>query len=195
MAFPSNVKPVVGQQVTINYHSQTDTEQPGFSRDAIAEFEVVANRFDVTQGRSQGMVVNAVTKSGTNAFAGTIGGYFRDDRFNSKDFITDTVLPYSNQQVSTTFGGPIRRESGASLPRRKRKNELDCPTTDKRFCRPIERKLHELMPWIEAFGQAFPERAWRPQVFATPHKLRATAALLRWDRQGGPQARPIRRDC
>jgi hypothetical protein len=101
---------VDGQQLTINYHSQTDTEQPGFSRDAIAEFEVVANRFDATQGRSQGMVVNAVTKSGTNSFAGTIGGYFRDDRFNSKDFITDTVLPYSNQQVSTTFGGPIRQD-------------------------------------------------------------------------------------
>ena len=101
---------VDGQQITINYHSQTDTEQPGFSRDAIAEFEVVANRFDATQGRSQGMIVNAVTKSGTNLFAGSFGGYFRDDRFNSKDFITHTVLPYSNQQVSTTFGGPIRRD-------------------------------------------------------------------------------------
>ena len=101
---------VDGQQLTINYHSQTDTEQPGFSRDAIAEFEVVANRFDATQGRSQGMVVNAVTKSGTNSFAGTLGGYFRHDKFNAKDFITDRVLPYSNQQVSTTFGGPIRRD-------------------------------------------------------------------------------------
>ena len=68
---------VDGQQLTINYHSQTDTEQPGFSRDAIAEFEVVANRFDATQGRSQGMVVNAVTKSGTNTFAGSFGGYFQ----------------------------------------------------------------------------------------------------------------------
>jgi len=36
---------VDGQQITINYHSQTDSEQPGFSRDAIAEFEVVANLF------------------------------------------------------------------------------------------------------------------------------------------------------
>jgi hypothetical protein len=45
---------VDGQQVTVNYHSQTDTEQPGFSRDAIAEFEVIANRFDATQGRSRG---------------------------------------------------------------------------------------------------------------------------------------------
>jgi hypothetical protein len=101
---------VDGQQLTINYHSQTDTEQPGFSRDAIAEFEVVANRFDATQGRSSGMVVNAITKSGTNVFAGSVGGYFRDDRFNSEDFIQNRVLPYSNQQVSTTFGGPIRRD-------------------------------------------------------------------------------------
>ena len=101
---------VDGQQVTINYHSQTDSEQPGFSRDAIAEFSVVANRFDATQGRSQGMVVNAVTKSGTNVFAGSAGGYFRDDKFNSKDFLSHTVLPYSNQQVSTTLGGPIRKD-------------------------------------------------------------------------------------
>jgi hypothetical protein len=101
---------VDGQQLTINYHSQTDSEQPGFSRDAIAEFEVVANRFDATQGRSQGMVVNAVTKSGTNNFAGSFGGYFRHDSLNAKDFITDRVLPYSNQQVSTTFGGPIRQD-------------------------------------------------------------------------------------
>jgi hypothetical protein len=101
---------VDGQQITINYHSQTDSEQPGFSRDAIAEFEVVANRFDATQGRSQGMIVNAVTKSGTNAFAGTFGGYFRSDKFNAEDFITNRVLPYSNQQMSTTFGGPIQRD-------------------------------------------------------------------------------------
>jgi hypothetical protein len=101
---------VDGQQLTINYHSQTDSEQPGFNRDSIAEFEVIANRFDATQGRSQGMIVNAVTKSGTNAFEGTFGGYFRHDKFNSKDFITNQVLPYSNQQVSGTFGGPIRRD-------------------------------------------------------------------------------------
>ena len=101
---------VDGQQITTNYHSQTDAEQVGFSRDAIAEFEVVANRFDATQGRSSGMVVNAVTKSGTNAFAGSIGGYFRDDRFNAADHITGRVLDYSNQQASVTFGGPIRRD-------------------------------------------------------------------------------------
>jgi hypothetical protein len=101
---------VDGQQTTINYHSQTDSEQPGFNKDAIAEFVVLANRFDATQGRSSGMIVNAVTKSGTNALAGTIGGYFRSDKFNAEDFITHRVLPYSNQQISGTLGGPIVKD-------------------------------------------------------------------------------------
>lgn len=99
-----------GQQVTVTYHSGGDNEQAQYSRDVIAEFEVVANRFDAAQGRSAGMVVNAVTKSGTNTLAGTLGGYFRHDKFNAKDFFRNQVLPYQNQQVSTTLGGPIIRD-------------------------------------------------------------------------------------
>ncbi len=98
-----------GQQVTNNYIGLGD-DQPRFSRDSIAEFELLTNRFDATQGRSAGMVANAITKSGTNAFSGSLGGYFRDDKFNSADHVQKRVLPYSNQQISTTFGGPIRRD-------------------------------------------------------------------------------------
>jgi len=84
--------------------------QPRYSRDAIGEFEFVANRFDASQGRSMGVQVNAVTKSGTNQYAGTFSGYFRSDRFNAADHVVGRVLPYSNQQISTTFGGPIRKD-------------------------------------------------------------------------------------
>ena len=101
---------VDGQQVTTIYHSAGDNEQPQWSRDSIAEFAVVANRFDATQGRSSGMVVNAITKSGTNAFNGTVAGYFRDDSFNAADLVAKRVLPYSNQQTSVTIGGPIIRD-------------------------------------------------------------------------------------
>ena len=101
---------VDGQQVTTIYHSGGDNEQPQWSRDSIAEFEVVANRFDATQGRSSGMVVNAITKSGTNSFSGTVSGYFRSDAFNAADFVAKRVLPYSNQQTSVTTGGPIIRD-------------------------------------------------------------------------------------
>ena len=99
---------VDGQQVT--QLIATSFGQPRFSKDTIAEFEVITNRFDARQGRSTGMQVNAITKSGTNVGAGSVSGYFRDDRFNAEDPIQKRVLPYSNQQVSTTYGGPILRD-------------------------------------------------------------------------------------
>jgi hypothetical protein len=98
-----------GQQVSQNL-AVGSAGSPLFSRDAIAEFQFVSSRFDARQGRSSGVQLNAITKSGTNTFSGSASGYFRHDRFNAADFITGTVLPYSNQQVSTTFGGPIRRD-------------------------------------------------------------------------------------
>jgi len=99
---------VDGQQVT-NY-VQFNRANPRYSRDAIAEFEFVANRFDVTQGRSMGVQINAITKSGTNTPGGTFSGYFRDDSFNAPDFVAHRLLPYSNQQISGTFGGPIKKD-------------------------------------------------------------------------------------
>ena len=98
-----------GQQIT-HLIPGTDQNQPSYSMDAIAEFVVLTNRFDATQGRSSGMLANAVTKSGTNSYAGTLAGYFRSDRFNASDFIQQRVVPYKDQQVVATFGGPIRKD-------------------------------------------------------------------------------------
>jgi hypothetical protein len=44
--------------------------QPRFSADSIAEFQFISNRFDATQGRSTGVQVNAITKSGSNRLSG-----------------------------------------------------------------------------------------------------------------------------
>ena len=108
-------------QINVDGQQMTQTTgwgfgQPRFSRDAIAEFEFIANRFDATQGRSNGLQVNAITKSGTNALSGSFSGYFRDERLNAADFIQKRVLPYSDQQLSVTFGGPIRRDRFISSP-------------------------------------------------------------------------------
>jgi len=97
-----------GMQVTNNCCSGSN-RQPSFGRDAIAEFQLTG-RFDATQGRSSGAQVNVITKSGTNTLTGTLSGYFRSDTMNAEDFVQHRVLPYSNQQVSTTLGGPIRRD-------------------------------------------------------------------------------------
>jgi hypothetical protein len=96
---------VDGQPVTLTVCCSQN--QPRYSRDSIAEFELTTNRFDATKGRTMGMMVNAITKSGTNTPSGTFSGFFRDDGWNAKDFIQDRVIPYSDQQYSGTFGGPI----------------------------------------------------------------------------------------
>jgi hypothetical protein len=100
---------VDGQQVTTMQKGVQNT-QPRISKDTIAEFQFVSSRFDATQGRSSGMQVNAITKSGTNTPAGSLSGYFRHDKFNAADPVVGRVLPYQNQQISGTFGGPIRRD-------------------------------------------------------------------------------------
>ena len=64
------------------------------SREAIAEFQVVTNMYDITQGRSTGIQVQAISRSGTNDIHGSTFGFFRSDKFNAADPVKGTVLPY-----------------------------------------------------------------------------------------------------
>jgi Carboxypeptidase regulatory-like domain/TonB dependent receptor len=84
--------------------------QPRFSRDAIAEFQFISNRFDATQGRSSGVQVNAITKSGSNLMTGMFGGYFRNSKWSAPDPVLNRVVPLKNQQYSATLGGPIIKD-------------------------------------------------------------------------------------
>jgi carboxypeptidase family protein len=98
-----------GQQITQKI-AGSGFGQPRFSRESIAEFQIVTNLFDITQGRSAGIQVQAISKSGTNINSGSFYGYFRDDKFNAPDPVAKRVLPYSNQQLGGTFGGPIVKD-------------------------------------------------------------------------------------
>ena len=84
--------------------------QPPFSQEMIAEFQFISNRFDATQGRSQGVQVNVITKSGTNQMAGSLRANFRDDRFNAENQALGRKVPISNQQYAGSAGGPIIRD-------------------------------------------------------------------------------------
>jgi hypothetical protein len=98
---------VDGQQVTTKIAA---FQQGKLSRESIAEFQVVTNLFDITQGRSEGLQVNAISRSGTNRTQGSAYGFFRHDRLNAADALTGTVLPFENQQVGGSFGGPIVKD-------------------------------------------------------------------------------------
>jgi hypothetical protein len=96
-----------GQQVTQDLGTGV---QPRYSQDSIAEFQFISNRFDATLGRSSGVQVRAITRSGTNAFSGLFRANFRDDALNAEDPVVGRVLPMNNQQLSGAAGGPIVRD-------------------------------------------------------------------------------------
>ena len=93
-----------GQQVSNEIGTGS---QPRYSQDSIAEFQFLSNRFDATQGRSSGVQVNAITKSGTNQLAGVFRGNFRNSKFNAEEPVLHRVVPFNNQQLSVAAGGPI----------------------------------------------------------------------------------------
>ena len=119
---------VDGQQITVLITGTNQSAQPRFSRDIIAEFEFLSSRFDATQGRSSGLQVNAVTKSGSNVYAGMLSGYFRDDRFNAADPVAGRVLDYQDSQFSTHVRRPDPARQAALLRQlRIRERAADLP--------------------------------------------------------------------
>jgi hypothetical protein len=97
-----------GQQVTNN--GRAGAQNPRVSQEAVGEFQFVASRWDASQGRSNGVLVNAVTKSGSNTATGAFTASFRSDKFNAEDFVQKRVLPYKNRRFNGTYGGPLRKD-------------------------------------------------------------------------------------
>lgn len=98
-----------GQQIT-NTGPGGGTTQPKYSIEAVGEFQFVASRWDASQGRSNGVLVNAVTKSGTNRFSGVVSSRFRDDALNADDYILGRRIDYANRQGAFAIGGPLVKD-------------------------------------------------------------------------------------
>ncbi len=79
------------------------------SMEALREFKVQTNLYDVTQGRSGGGTVSAVTKSGTNKFEGSAFIYGRTDWLSSPYNIRGNKRnsDFSTYQYGFSLGGPI----------------------------------------------------------------------------------------
>lgn len=82
------------------------------SMEAIREFEVVTNDYDVTLGRAGGGTVSAVTRSGTNTLTGSAFLYHRGDRFQSQYNINGTprTADFQISQFGGSLGGPIIKD-------------------------------------------------------------------------------------
>lgn len=88
------------------------TNAQPISLDAIDQIKVSIAPYDVTQSGFTGASVNAVTKSGTNTFTGSVFGYYRNEDFTgSKVEGNDIFVPDLTQfQTGFSLGGPIIKD-------------------------------------------------------------------------------------
>jgi hypothetical protein len=85
-----------------------------FPLEAIQEFNLITSRYKAEYGRSNGGVMNIVTKSGTNRPQGSFFELLRDTNMNAKTE-TETLTnvdkqQYRRNQFGGSFGGPIARD-------------------------------------------------------------------------------------
>jgi hypothetical protein len=79
--------------------------------DAVAEFSVLTSNYSAEYGRTSGGVINAISRSGSNAFHGS-GYYFRrDSALDARNYFdTATKPPFYRHQYGGSIGGPIKRD-------------------------------------------------------------------------------------
>jgi outer membrane receptor for ferrienterochelin and colicin len=79
------------------------------SLEAVKELQVLLAPFDVRQGNFGGLLVNAVTKGGTNEMHGSVYGYYRDQDYG-RNVPQLRASPFDRSQYGFSLGGPIIRD-------------------------------------------------------------------------------------
>ena len=87
------------------------TERQPVSMDAIQEINIDLANYDTTIFGGTGAVINAVTRSGTNDFSGTVYYTYRDKDMVREDLEGQIFNGFDKEEtVGATFGGPIVKD-------------------------------------------------------------------------------------
>jgi Carboxypeptidase regulatory-like domain len=81
--------------------------------DSVEEFKVQQTNFSAEFGFAGGTVINAVTRSGSNEFHGSLHEFWRNQILDANDWFSDAtgvpIQPLRRNQFGGTFGGPIKK--------------------------------------------------------------------------------------
>jgi Carboxypeptidase regulatory-like domain len=87
--------------------SHSNVNMPFPFPDALQEFSVQTSGISSRYGLHPGSVINAVTKSGTNSFHGSLFEFLRNGDFNARNFFATSQDNLHRNQFGGTGGGPI----------------------------------------------------------------------------------------
>jgi hypothetical protein len=91
----NNVEPVTGAAMIVP------------SPDVLQEFRILTNSYAAEFGRAGGSVVTVLTRSGSNAFHGSVFEFLRNDVFDARNTFAPQVPELNQHQFGFTLGGPI----------------------------------------------------------------------------------------
>lgn len=77
--------------------------------DALEEFTVKSSNFSASQAGA-GASVQFATRSGTNAFHGSVFEFLRNDRLDARNFFATRATVFKRNQYGATFGGRIIKD-------------------------------------------------------------------------------------
>jgi len=80
------------------------------SLDAIKEIALLVSPYDVRQGGFSGGGINAVTRSGTNAFEGSVYYFTRDQDYVGDGPDDRPISEFSQEEYGFRLGGPIQQD-------------------------------------------------------------------------------------
>ncbi|HWB86357.1 MAG TPA: TonB-dependent receptor [Bryobacteraceae bacterium] len=97
--------------VTNNDLGSSQTTPTPINMDAVGEVKVLMTNYQAEYGRTAGMLVQAVTKAGTNEFHGSAYYYKRNEEFNANNFFSNrNGSPIPRYRFNTwgwNLGGPV----------------------------------------------------------------------------------------
>ncbi len=86
------------------------TLQPSIN--TVSEFKVDNSTFSAEYGRNSGAIVNVATRSGVNTLHGEGFDFYRDDKFDSRNYFNpepNPKSPFNRKQFGFNLGGPIQK--------------------------------------------------------------------------------------
>jgi hypothetical protein len=81
--------------------------QSAVSLDTMAEYQVLTHQYSAEYGGGTGVVVNTVTRSGTNTFAGRGFEYYKDNKLDATDYFLKQDGRENPDYGSNVFGGSL----------------------------------------------------------------------------------------
>jgi Carboxypeptidase regulatory-like domain/TonB dependent receptor len=78
--------------------------------DAVQEFQVITNQYQAEFGNATGVILNTITRSGTNDLHGRIYYFQRDEALDARNAFATSEASFEQKQTGGWLGGPIVRD-------------------------------------------------------------------------------------